>query len=69
MLYIASTIEILKLQETPKQYTSVYDQYKLNTRTSGWSVCKQYAASFWIKKVSWTSDWESYARITSDTST
>lgn len=66
MLWVASEIEILKLQETIKQYTGKYDEILLSTKTSGWSKCKEYANSFWIKKMNWIEIPESYFRLTND---
>ena len=65
---LASAIEILKLQETQKYYSGAYDQFLISTKTSGWTVCKEYAASLWIKKVSWASSWEAYFRLSNDPS-
>lgn len=65
---IASTVEILKFQETPKQFIESFDTYLLNTTTSGWDFCKEYAASLWIKKVIWIDDYETYGRLSSDLS-
>ena len=54
---IEASVEILKLQETAKSYTGAYDQIMLSTLTSGWTVCKEYAATLWVKKISWSSNY------------
>ena len=56
-------VEIVKLQEAQKHYAGSKDQFLLNTKTSGWSTCKDYAVSYWIKKISWTSNYETYFRF------
>ena len=56
-------IEIIKFQENLKHYQGFYDQHWLATKTSGWTICKQYAGSAWVKKVSWAGNWESYFRV------
>ena len=63
MISEVAAVEILKFQETQKQFAGTYDQFLLSTKTSGWTNCKQYAASLWIKKVSWYGSWETYMRI------
>ena len=68
MLIEAAAIEIFKLQETPKQYTGAHDQIMFNTLTSGWTVCKEYAGSLWLKKVSWGSSYDVFLRVSSDPS-
>lgn len=59
-------IQIIKLQDALKHYPGVpnqYDKFLLSTKTSGWSICKDYAASLWIKKISWLGNWETYLRV------
>ena len=59
-------IEIIKLQENLKHYSDAYDQLLLATKTSGWTICKEYAASSWIKKVNWSGDWEGLLRVSNE---
>ena len=66
MLKLASMIEILKLQETQKHYSGTYDRFLLSTKTSGWMVCKEYAASIWIKNNNWAPAWQTYFRFAND---
>ena len=63
-----AAIEILKLQETSKLFTGAYDQIMFSSKTSGWTVCKEYAASFWVKKVSWSAACDIFLRISSNPS-
>ena len=59
-------IEIVKLQENLKHYSGAYDQFLLATKTSGWTICKEYAATSWVKKVSWAANWETFLRISNE---
>ena len=59
----AAAIEIIKLQETPKEYLSVSDEIMLNTTTSGWDTCQEYAISFWVKKINWPAGWHVLLRL------
>ena len=65
MLIEAAPIEIIKLQEIPKEYSGAPDLIMLNTKTSGWTVCQEYAVSFWVKKLSWigTTGWHLFIRL------
>ena len=63
---LASMIKILKLQETQKHYSGTYDRFLLSTKTSGWMVCKEYAASIWIKNNNWAPAWQTYFRFAND---
>ena len=60
-----AAVEIIKLQETAKQYVGVSDEIMLNTKTSGWSECEEYSASLWVKKIGWagTIGWDLFFRL------
>ena len=69
LLSAVRAVQVIKLQETLKQYTGNIDKYDYSSVSSGWTLSKEYGTSFWIKKITWDlTKWEAYARFSNDPS-
>jgi len=68
MLIEAENVEIVKLQEDLQQFTTTYNILSLSDFTSGWTVCKEYTAGLWVKKINWGSAYDLQLRISNNAS-
>ena len=62
----AAGIQVVKLQETLKRYPKNKEQFLLSTKGS--ASGQKYATCFWMKLVSWGSNYATFLRIARDPS-